>query len=69
LLGGSSFYSQNSFTLHFGLGPCTRVDQLEVRWPNGLAQSWTNVGTDRTVRAVEGRDKLEEIPFENAGQQ
>jgi hypothetical protein len=45
------------------------VDQLEVRWPNGLAQSWTNVGTDRTVRAVEGRDKLEEIPFENAGQQ
>ncbi|HXR75573.1 MAG TPA: CRTAC1 family protein [Bryobacteraceae bacterium] len=69
LLGGSSFYSQNSFTLHFGVGPCTRVDQLEVRWPNGLAQSWTNVGTDRTVRAVEGRDKLEEIPFENAGQQ
>lgn len=69
LLGASSFYSQNSFTLHFGLGQCTRVDRLDVRWPNGLAQSWTNIGVDRTVHAVEGRDKLEEIPFENAGKQ
>jgi hypothetical protein len=69
LLGASSFYSQNSFTLHFGLGPCTRVDRVDVRWPNGLTQSWTNIGVDRTVHAVEGRDKLEEIPFENAGKQ
>jgi hypothetical protein len=67
VLGGSSFYSQNSFTLHFGLGQSTRVDRLEVRWPNGLTQSWTNIGVDRMVRAVEGRDKLEEIPFENTG--
>jgi hypothetical protein len=67
VLGGSSFYSQNSFTLHFGLGQSTRVDRLEVRWPNGLTQNWTNIGVDRMVRAVEGRDKLEEIPFENTG--
>jgi hypothetical protein len=61
---GSSFYSQNSFVQHFGLGAATRVDRLEVRWPRGLVQSWTNVDAGKTVVAVEGRQQLDSIPFE-----
>jgi enediyne biosynthesis protein E4 len=63
VLGGSSFYSQNSFTLHFGLGLLAKVDKLEVRWPNGLTQNWTNIGVDRMVIAIEGQGQLAETPF------
>ncbi|MGA8596610.1 MAG: CRTAC1 family protein [Bryobacteraceae bacterium] len=66
VLGGSSFYSQNAFALHFGLGAATRVDQLEVRWPCGEVERWQNLGVDRTLKAVEGRARVEEIPFERA---
>jgi hypothetical protein len=66
VLGGSSFYSQNSFALHFGLGAAERVDRLDVRWPSGQVQTWVGLGVDRTVRAAEGREKVEEVPFELA---
>lgn len=32
---GDSHRSQHSNTLHFGLGPATAVEEVEVRWPNG----------------------------------
>jgi enediyne biosynthesis protein E4 len=66
VLGGSSFYSQNAFALHFGLGSARRVDKLEVRWPCGETEAWQNLGVDRTLKAVEGRGKVEEIPFAHA---
>src|SRR5205809_790725 len=34
---------------HFGLGLATRVDTLEVIWPDGRAQALTGVGGDPTV--------------------
>jgi hypothetical protein len=30
----SSYMSQNDMRLHFGLGATTRVDSIEIRWPN-----------------------------------
>jgi hypothetical protein len=66
VLSGSSFYSQNSFALHFGVGSATRTDKLEVRWPCGEVQSWQNLGVDRTLKVVEGRGEVEEIPFARA---
>jgi hypothetical protein len=35
LVTGDSQRSQSANTLHFGLGPCTQVEQAEVTWPNG----------------------------------
>jgi hypothetical protein len=32
---GRSQISQSDLRVHFGLGPATRVDRLEVRWANG----------------------------------
>jgi hypothetical protein len=66
VLGGSSFYSQNAFALHFGLGAAERIEKLEVHWPSGLVQSWTGLNVDRAIKAVEGREKVEETPFERA---
>jgi hypothetical protein len=40
---GSSYYSQNDFRLHFGLGRAARVDALEVAWPSGLKETFRDL--------------------------
>jgi hypothetical protein len=52
--GGGSYFSQNDLRVHFGLGTATRVDRLEVRWPNGLVEEWRDLAVDRIHRLVEG---------------
>lgn len=54
LSSGGSFYSQHSFTLHYGLGPAARVDSVEVRWPNGARSQRTGVAVNSMLRMVEG---------------
>jgi enediyne biosynthesis protein E4 len=52
--GGGSYYSQNDQRVHFGMGESTRIERLEIRWPNGLEEMWTDVGIDRIVTLKEG---------------
>jgi hypothetical protein len=52
--GGGSYYSQNDLRVHFGLGTATRIERLEIRWPNGQEEAWTDVGIDRIVTVQEG---------------
>jgi hypothetical protein len=52
--GGGSYISQSDFRVHLGLGASTRVDLLEVRWPNGLEEEWRDVPVDRIVTLREG---------------
>jgi hypothetical protein len=52
--GGGSYNSQNDLRAHFGLGPATAVDRLEVRWPNGLEEHWTEIAVDRLLTVTEG---------------
>ncbi len=52
--GGGSYASQNDLRVHFGLGPVTRVDRLEVRWPNGLLEEWRDLAVDRVLTLTEG---------------
>jgi hypothetical protein len=63
VVGGGSYYSQNSFTLYFGVAKATKVDSVEIRWPNGETQSWQDVAVNRTVRITEGQKTLEQSPF------
>jgi hypothetical protein len=53
VMSGGSFYSQNSMTLHFGLGEMTRVDGIEVRWPSGVVQQIGETAADRLVQIKE----------------
>lgn len=64
--GGGSYYSQNSFTLYFGVGKAAKADRLEIRWPNGEVQSWRDVAVNRTVRITEGQESLGQTPFVTA---
>jgi hypothetical protein len=51
---GGSFFSQNDFRLHFGLGSERRVDAIEVRWPNGALEKVQGVEADQIVTLREG---------------
>jgi hypothetical protein len=52
--GGGSYISQNDLRAHFGLAAATRVDRLEVRWPNGLEEEWLDLDVDRVHTLKEG---------------
>ncbi len=46
---GSTYLSQNSFDLHFGLGSAREVDDLEVVWPSGRRIVRHHVAADQLV--------------------
>jgi hypothetical protein len=55
VLSGSSYISQSDFRQHFGLGPLRKVDQIEVRWPNGNVEHIPGVDADQFIVIEEGR--------------
>jgi enediyne biosynthesis protein E4 len=55
VVGGGSYFSQNDLRIHAGLGAATRIDRVEVRWPNGNQEVWRNVPARRIVKLVEGK--------------
>jgi hypothetical protein len=63
VVSGGSYYSQSAFTLYFGVGKATRVDRIEVRWPSGEKQSWTDVTVNQTIHITEGREQFKSAPF------
>ena len=49
---GPGFGSSNSLSPAIGLGARTRVDTLEIRWPNGAQQVYADLEIDRFHRFV-----------------
>ena len=43
---GSSYYSQNDFRLHFGLGERTLAELVEIAWPSGVKERLSNVAAN-----------------------
>ncbi len=46
---GGSMGSGNDLALHFGLGDQRIIEHLEIRWPDGKTQSFSDVPGDRLV--------------------
>lgn len=55
VVSGAVFCSQNDMTLHFGLGAATKVDKLEIRWPDGSSETFNVPAVDKTMTIVEGK--------------
>jgi enediyne biosynthesis protein E4 len=53
LRSGGSYLSQNDLRLHFGLGSHSRVDAIEIRWPNGAKQILREIAADFIYTVVE----------------
>ena len=55
LISGASFASNSDPCLHLGLGAATKLDKLEVKWPDGTLETVTVPGIDRMVTITEGK--------------
>jgi hypothetical protein len=53
--GGGSYLSQNDLRLHFGLGEAKSMTTVTIRWPNGNAETLSNVAADAIYTITEGR--------------
>jgi hypothetical protein len=51
---GGSFFSQNDFRLHFGLGDARRVDVLEIRWPDGSVERVVDCDANQIISVKQG---------------
>jgi hypothetical protein len=66
---GGSYLSQSDFRLHFGLQKRTRVDLVEVRWPNGAIERIANVSANKILTIKEGAGLVEQRDFSPAGKE
>ncbi|MEZ4946733.1 MAG: FG-GAP-like repeat-containing protein [Cyclobacteriaceae bacterium] len=50
----SGHATQNSTTLHFGLGSAAVINEIRVVWPSGAEDIWNNVAPNQTLNYEEG---------------
>ncbi len=50
---GGSYCSASDVRPHFGLGPETKVPDIEIRWPSGIIQHLKNVNADQILTVKE----------------
>lgn len=60
---GGSYISQNDPRLHFGLENRTKIDLIEVKWPNGGVEKISNVGVNRVLTIREGKGLVDQQDF------
>lgn len=63
---GMGYASQNSFTLHFGLGEATVIDRLSIRWPNGAVEIYEGLAADQHYFITEGEGLVTNVPSTTA---
>ncbi len=55
VVSGAVFCSQNDTTLHFGLCAATKIDKLEIKWPDGSVESFDVPAVDKVVTITQGK--------------
>ena len=51
---GQGFKYMSSLDAHFGIGQATAIDQVVIRWPSGLVDTYNNVSPNQRLIVVEG---------------
>lgn len=51
---GSSYESNNDRRVHFGLGTAKQIDWMQIRWPSGLVERYSNISVDTIQTIKEG---------------
>ena len=62
LVAGDGYQACNQRRLVFGIGNRDRVDNLTVRWPSGVRQSWRNLEANVEVLLIESRPGVFRLP-------
>jgi len=61
--GGGSYLSQNDLRLHFGLAQASKIDSIEVRWPNGEVEKLGALPADSIYTIAEGKGVISSQPL------
>ena len=61
---GSSYLTQNDMRVHIGLGNATKVDRLEIAWPDGRVDALENLPVNHIITVREGLGVTQRVPFE-----
>ncbi|NKB71312.1 MAG: hypothetical protein GKR89_29920 [Candidatus Latescibacteria bacterium] len=56
IVAGGSYLTASDTRLHFGLGPCAAIDQVDIRWPNGTRQQLGPMATRQFLLIEQERD-------------
>ena len=56
VVSGASYASTSDLRLHFGLGPASKVDKLEIDWPDGATETFQVPIIDKVLTITEGKD-------------
>jgi enediyne biosynthesis protein E4 len=60
---GSSYLSQSELPLTFGLGTAAKVTKIEIKWPDGTAQTLEGADAGQTITIEQGRGLTARVPF------
>jgi hypothetical protein len=47
------YASSSDGPIHFGLGPDSKADSVEIHWPSGIVQTLQNVPADQILNVTE----------------
>ncbi len=67
---GESYGIMNTLELHFGIGEATEIDEVVIRWPNGVVESLCGVAMNQTMLITENNLPsllYSEFTFEDTG--
>jgi len=61
----SGYLSQSDPRAHFGLGSATKATKVEIRWPSGITQIFTDVEANQVLVAIEPPPRAEKPKVDN----
>jgi thioredoxin-like negative regulator of GroEL len=58
LMAGDGYQCSNERRMVFGLGDAEVLDEIQVRWPSGLEQTFRDIQSDQELIVVEGNSSI-----------
>ena len=52
--GGEGYHDFHSMPIEFGLYDATSIQTLEINWPSGLVETYTDISANQYIYAIEG---------------
>ena len=56
LISGEGYFSSHAKELYFGIGKSNIIENIEIRWPNGLIQEFKDISPNQTIHFTEGEE-------------
>ena len=52
---GNAYLSYNDPRIHVGLGKYNKIDKLEIRWPQGEKEIYTDIWANQYLEILQGK--------------